>query len=45
MKRKTTLSVSEFLQMVEQLCSSSVNELLAARERMDALRGEQLPPG
>lgn len=45
MKRNTSLSVSEFHQMVERLCSSSSTELLAARMRMDALRTEQLPPG
>ena len=45
MKRNTSLTVSEFNQMIERLCTLSNDELCAARNRMEALRCEQLPPG
>jgi hypothetical protein len=45
MKSNTSLTVAEFHQMIERLCSQLSEELRAASERMDALRGEQLPPG
>lgn len=45
MKRNTSLSVAEFHQMLEKLCSQSSEELRAAAMRMEMLRSEQQPPG
>lgn len=45
MKRKLSLSVSEFHQMIAQMTARAEAELSATRARMEALRADQLPPG
>ena len=45
MKRNTSLSVSEFHQLVASMLEQADAELRAARERMEALRSATMPPG
>lgn len=45
MKRKLSLTVSEFQQMVDLMSAQVEAELTATRARMEALRSDQLPPG
>ena len=45
MKRPPTLTVTEFRQMIEAMCTDADSALSSTRARMDALRSETRPPG
>lgn len=45
MKRKLSLSVSEFLQLLEDMTVQTARELDTTRARLEALRAAELPPG
>jgi hypothetical protein len=45
MKRNTSLSVTEFHQLVASMLEQADAELRAAKARMEALRSTTMPPG
>ena len=45
MKRPSTLTVSEFMQLLDAMSAQATTELTATRARMDSLRAETRPPG
>jgi hypothetical protein len=45
MKRRLSLSVSEFQKMLDALQAQAAADLLATRARMEALQSAEQPPG